>query len=219
VLQKEDERYRERFAASRTFLRDFERRQSLFLRTPHHEQRSALDERDVDYFLMRLNSLSNDVLPELIFNVDETGWRLCEVPRKVLAKKGSDTVKLEWTTGEKTPCTALGARSCASHKLPLWVLAKEWTVQCERKFGHHPMVILRHLESEWATKNVIAEFIESLHREIADYMPCILIMEFAPVTGLNVFWTQQRQRTSTSVFCRSVELVRSSRWTAESSAS
>jgi hypothetical protein len=74
VLQKEDEQHRDRSAASSTFLSAFERGQGLSLRTPHHERRSIFDENYVDYFLKRLNSLSKDYPPEVIFNVDETCW-------------------------------------------------------------------------------------------------------------------------------------------------
>jgi hypothetical protein len=42
------------------------------------------------------------------------------------------------------------------------------------------MVILRHSDSRWATENVIVEFIEWLNREIADFMPCVLIIDVYP---------------------------------------
>jgi hypothetical protein len=74
--------------------------------------------------------------------MDETRWWLFEAPRKLLAEKRCDTVKLESTNGEKTSFTELAAISCASEKLPLWVLAKGRTVHCERIFGPHPRVIL-----------------------------------------------------------------------------
>jgi hypothetical protein len=102
MLYEEDERHRERFAASNTFLRGFERRQGLSLRTRDHERRSKLGETYVDHFLGRLNSLSNDYPLELIFDMDETCWRLFQTARKVLAEKGSDTVKLESTPGQQT---------------------------------------------------------------------------------------------------------------------
>jgi hypothetical protein len=94
-----------------------------------------------------------------------------------LAEKELDTIKLEPITGEKTSLTALSVISCAGQKLPLWMLAKGRTVQCERKFRHHPMAILRRSESGWATENAIVQFIEWLHREVADYMLCVFIMD------------------------------------------
>jgi hypothetical protein len=180
VQDNDHERHRERFGASTTFLPGLENRHGLSVRTPHHERRSTLDKTYVDYFLRRLHSLSHDCPPEFVFNMGETCWRLFEAPRKVLAEKGCDTVKLESTTGEKTSFTALGAVSCAGEKLPLWVLTKGRTVHCEPKFGSHPKVILRHSESGWATENVIIEFIKWLHQEVADYKPCALVLDVYP---------------------------------------
>jgi hypothetical protein len=130
------------FAASTTFLCDFEHGQGFALRTPHHERRTSIDESYVEYFLGRLNSLSNDYPPERVFNMDEICWRLFEAPRKVLAGKASETVKLQSRIGGEASFTALGAISCAGQKLPLWVFAKGWTAQSERKFGTHPDAIM-----------------------------------------------------------------------------
>jgi hypothetical protein len=37
---------------------------------------------------------SQMITPDLVFNMDETCWRLSETPKKVLAEKGAETVKL-----------------------------------------------------------------------------------------------------------------------------
>jgi hypothetical protein len=120
----DDERHLERFSASTTFLRDMQTRQGLSLRTSHQERRTALDESYATYFPNRLNDLANDYPLGLIFNMDETCWRIFEAPRKVLTEKGAETVKLLTPTNEKTSFTAIGAISAAGEKLALWVLAK-----------------------------------------------------------------------------------------------
>jgi hypothetical protein len=125
-----------------------------------------IDESYVEYFLGRLNSLSNYYPPERVFNVDETCWRLFEAPRKVLAEKRSDTVQLQSRTGEKALFTAVGAISCAGQRLRLRVLEKGRTAQFERKFGNHPDVIMRHSETGWVTENVIIES-----------SPCALVLD------------------------------------------
>jgi hypothetical protein len=180
ALQTDDERHLERFCASTTFLHDLEKRQSLSLRTPHQERRTVLDEDYATYFLGRLDSLSNDYPPDLVFNMDETCWRLFEGPQKVLAEKGSETVKLASRTGEKTSFTALGAISAAGQKLHLWVLAKGTTRRCERKFGTHPDIIVRHTDSGWSTETIIVSYLEWLSREIASGCPCALILDVYP---------------------------------------
>jgi hypothetical protein len=82
----------------------------------------------------------------LVFNIDETCWRLLEEPRKVLAEQGSETVKLASRTSEKTFLTGLGAISAAGQKLRLWALAKAKTRRCEPKFGPHPDILVRHTD-------------------------------------------------------------------------
>jgi hypothetical protein len=140
VQQGDNERHLERSAASATFLRNFENCNGLPTRTFHRERCSALDKEYVDYYLGRLNPFSNDYQPELAFSMDGTYWRFFEAPRKVVAEKGSDPVKLQSKNGEKTSFTALRAMSCAGEKLPLWVLAKCWTVRGAQKYGSHPTV-------------------------------------------------------------------------------
>jgi hypothetical protein len=172
--------HRERFCASTTFLRDMEHRQGLSLRTPHHERRTTLDEDYTTYFLERLGTLPDTYPPECVFNLDETSWRLFEGPRKVLAEKGSETVKLRSKTSEKTSFTAIGAISAAGEKLPLWVLAKGKSPRCEHKFGTHPDIVVQHTPSGWATDTIIARYIEWLSREITRGLPSILVLDVYP---------------------------------------
>jgi hypothetical protein len=170
----------ERFCASTTFLRDLEARQGLSLRAPHQEGRTTLDELVVASFLGRLNSLSNYYPPDLVFNMDDTCWRLFETPKKVLAEKGTETVTLRSSTSDKTSFTALGTISAAGRKLPLCVLSKGKTPRCERKFGEHPDVCIHHTDSGWATEGLIVAYIEWLDREVADGHPCVLIVDVYP---------------------------------------
>jgi hypothetical protein len=72
----------------------------------HRGRHTALDESYTTYFLNQLN----DYPPDLVFSIDETCWRLFEAPRKVLAEKGAEVVKLLTPTDEKTSFTAIGRR-------------------------------------------------------------------------------------------------------------
>jgi hypothetical protein len=112
------------------------------------------------YFLERLNRLSNDYPPDKVFIMDESCWRIFEAPQKVPAEKGAETVKLRAPTSEKTFFTVLGATSACGKKLPIWALVKGKTHRSERKFGAHPGVILQHMDSGWATENLISNYIK-----------------------------------------------------------
>jgi hypothetical protein len=76
AAQNDDERHLGRFCEWPTFLHDLERRQGLCLRMPHKERRAPLDEEYAAYLLNPLNNFSNDYPPDLVFNLDETCWRL-----------------------------------------------------------------------------------------------------------------------------------------------
>jgi hypothetical protein len=177
AAQADDERHRDRFSASTTFLRDFQKRQRLSLRTPHRERRTTVDPRYSSYYQQRLKYLSSLYPPNMIFNMDETCWRLFETPRKVVAQTGTESVKVSAPAGEKTCFTALATISAAGDKLPLWVLAKGKTAQCEVKFGTHPNILVRHTESGWATEDIILSYIEWLSREVAQGCPCVLVLD------------------------------------------
>jgi hypothetical protein len=43
---------------------------------PHAEKGTAIDVEYATYFRERMNALRDDYRPELIFNMDETRWRL-----------------------------------------------------------------------------------------------------------------------------------------------
>jgi hypothetical protein len=60
-------------------------------------------------------------------------------------------------------------------------------------------VILRHSESGSATENVIVEFIEWLHREVAQCSPCSLIFD--------VYATHRTERVLAAAEANDVELL------------
>jgi hypothetical protein len=78
------------------------------VRKPHAEKRTTIG---TDY--ARMNALSEDYPPELVFNIDETCWHLYEAPRRVLEENGKETVKLRSHKSEKTIFTVFGAIICS----------------------------------------------------------------------------------------------------------
>jgi hypothetical protein len=180
IAPPDDEHHLACFCASSTFMRDMETRQGLSLRTPHQERRTCLNQDYAASFLDRLNNIHSDYPPELVFNMDETCWRLFETPRKVLAEKGAETVKLQSKTSKKISFTALGAIPAIGEKLPLWVVAKGKTQRSEQKFGTHPDVFFQHTDSGWATENLIVAFVEWLHKDVAKGCACVLILDVYP---------------------------------------
>jgi hypothetical protein len=62
----------------------------------------------------------------------------------------------------------------------LWVIAKGKTKRSEAKFGSHAGIIIKQAESGWATEKLIVEYLQWLHAEIADGLPCALILDVYP---------------------------------------
>jgi hypothetical protein len=71
------------------------------------------------YFREKMNTLPEDYLPELVFNMGEACWRLYEALRRVLEEKKKERVKLRSYRNGKTSFTAFGGIVCSGNKLPL----------------------------------------------------------------------------------------------------
>jgi hypothetical protein len=58
--------------------------------------------------------------------------------------------------------------------------------QSAAKFGPHPGVITKHAEGGWAIENVIVEYLQWFHTEIAGGQPCALILDVYPTHRTDV---------------------------------
>jgi hypothetical protein len=179
--QEPEDMHTDRFAASGSFLTRFQERWQLSLRTPHRERRTATDADSTDYFLRRLNALYDEYAHNRILNMDETSWKLYAAPRKVLAEKGSNTLKLKSSRSEKESFTALGAIKADGTKLPLWVIAKGRTEKCEQKYGEHEGTIVNHSPNGWATEPLIIEYLNWIDLDAVDGEPCVLVLDIDPM--------------------------------------
>jgi hypothetical protein len=169
----------ERFCASDGFVTNFMNRWNLGMRTPHAERRTDIDPDIADVFSNRLNDCKKDYPNERIYNFDETCWHIYMGPQKVIAEKGTETVKLRCRTGEKLSVTAFGTISASGDKLPLWVVTKGRTSRSLSKFGDHEGAVFKFSESGWATENLILEYLGWLSEQSSGE-PCILIMDVYP---------------------------------------
>lgn len=171
-----DEMRLERFAASSRFVDGFMKRQYITLRMPHAERRTHINPDRVADFLRTLENAKAIYRPDRIFNFDETCWKCCLTPAKVLAEKGTDTVKLLKCRNEKESYTAYGCISAAGDKLPCWIIAKGKTDRSHRKFGDHPQVEVRHTPSGWTTEDMMCEYVRWLSQCCAGE-PLFLVMD------------------------------------------
>jgi hypothetical protein len=177
--QNIDEFRVDRFAASSPYIDGFLERHNFSLRAPHLERRCLINESFVTSFIARLNECPQDYPPDRVFNFDETSWKIFNAPHRVLAEKGTKTVKMKSFTGEKQSVTAFGTISAAGDKLPLWVVTKGRTERVFTKFGDHPGVVFKFSDSGWTTEKLIIEYLDWLSDRIG-HDPCLLVMDVYP---------------------------------------
>jgi hypothetical protein len=174
------EMHAERFCSSYRWSSGFQKRWQLSLRSPHHERRTKVSDAAVDAFLQRLSTIPDDYPPELVFNMDETAWRLYIPPMKVLAEKGTESVKLRTAKGEKESFTAFGAISADGQKLPLWVVTKGKTDRSHLKFGEHAEVRITHSVNGWSTEDLMISYLLWIHEQVAQRRRCVLVLDIYP---------------------------------------
>ena len=169
------ERTGEDFTAGRTYLKKFLKRHGLSLRVPHVRRRTAPDDEKVAEFLLDVDAVRDQFPENLIYNVDETCWRLLNGPVKTLAATGQEEVAVDAACNPKTDITVIAAVTKAGDRLPLYLLAKGKTPRCMDKYRNSP-VLRRHFASGsltidysrtgWSDRGVMTRYLAWL-RELA----------------------------------------------------
>ena len=134
----------------RDYIDGFLRRQNLSLRRAHLKRRSTPDDNAVANFTARLDLVIDQFPACLVFNVDETCWRLVNGELRTLAKTGSTEVTIPVAACPKTDITVIAACSLAGKKLPLRILAKGKTPRCTERYLASPK-LRRHFASHALT--------------------------------------------------------------------
>jgi hypothetical protein len=166
----------DRFCASGSWVDDFLDRCNLCLRIPHPERRTVIDESVVDYFRQKLHEARDRYPPNRILNFDETSWKCYLGPHKVIAERGTKTVKLHTPRGEKECYTGYGCISAAGDKLPFWIVCKGKTDRCHAKFGEHPGVTIHHSPNGWTNEMMMIQYIQFL-AELCKFEPFMLVLD------------------------------------------
>ena len=139
--------------AGRTFVKNFLQRQGLSMRSPHVQRRTKPDDEKVAQFLTEIYMASAELPAGLIFNVDETCWRVVNGRLKTLATRGQDEVLVKSEGNPKTDVTVICACSRAGDRLPLYMLAKGKTPKCTERYKESP-----HLRRYFASHDLVIDF-------------------------------------------------------------
>ena len=161
----------EDFTAGRTYVKKFMHRHRLSLRVPHVRRRTAPNDEKVAEFLLDMDVAFLQLPDNLIFNVDETCWRLINGPVKTLAVVGQEEVVVETACDPKSDITVIAAVSKAGDRLPLYILGKGTTKRCLEKYYRSPVlrkhfashsIIFDYSPSGWSDREVMIRYLSWL---------------------------------------------------------
>ena len=165
----------ENFKASRSWCNHFLKANNLSVRKPHVQRRTKPNDAIISSFLSDFEVACMQYQPRLIFNADETCWRVCNGIIKTISYRGADSVAINSMHDTKEGITVLATVNKAGEKLPLWVLATGSTVRSENKFRQDKRIRhiisskkieITHSASGWFTEQIAIKYVKWLSEKI-----------------------------------------------------
>lgn len=157
------------FLASSHWRQGFLKRQGLSMRLPHFKRRRISDDGAVARFLNRMEMVQTQYTLDRLLNMDETSWIYNQHGRWTIAERGADEVQIETRFDDKARITAIATISADGDKLPLWVIAKGTTTECERRFEEafsdeiqRGDLVITHAKAGWTTASVAIQYLAGL---------------------------------------------------------
>ena len=123
----------------------------------------------VTHFATDLTVAKEQFSPGCILNADETCCRVFNGRLKTLSHRGADHVEVLSAVDEKESITAIACVTMDGRRLPLIILAKGTTSECEERYRTHPRLkhLIRrkqlyvfHTESGWSTEEFAVQFLD-----------------------------------------------------------
>ena len=169
------------FGATNEYLRKYRERQNISIRQGHDKKRPNATQSDIDDFREKMDTILSDdhVNPTNVLNSDETFWHRSEHCNLTWARTGEDNVHIYIDANTKAGTTVLATIDSTGKKLPLLLIGKGKTTQCENtQFGfsnpigqtgknpysdtHH---FTTHNESGWMNQEIWYKHLENLRQQ------------------------------------------------------
>ena len=191
------------FRATRSWVHRFMKKNNFVIRKAHYMRRGTIDERDIDNYLAHLQSAIERYSPDRILNMDETAVQLFNVPDRVVAKKGQETVKVSYPFyTDKTKTTYIGTISMDPNlKIPLYCIAMGKTQGCEEKYQNEncaEFCKMDHSENGWSTIEVMQRYFQWIS-DFCNNEPIALV--------LDAYSTHTDQQTQAFAQQHNIELI------------
>ena len=182
----DEEEELKQFNASNGFIYDFKRRNRFSSRRAHFKRRCQSSEERIEPWIERVRHLLETVPREMIYNCDETAWKM--FPNGILtwAIKGAEGVPIPITRDEKECLTALATIRADGTKLPLMILARGKTQAVEEtQLGDVGFHLTGHSESGWMTQENFEKYLKWIRQESGHDDKIYLILDLYPVHWTN----------------------------------
>ena len=172
-----------KFRASASWRKKLLKEAGLSIRKPHTKRRTEPNDNMVAKFLADVEAAKAEVGQEYMFNADETCWRVFNGTLKTITRKGADEVIVNSVADAKTGITVLAPINMAGDKLPLWMLAKGLTVDCEAKFRNDPRLrheiasgklVIAHTKNGWSDAPLAIQYMQWLHDQAQGHRCCLI---------------------------------------------
>lgn len=163
------------FKANRTWAQYFMKRWGLSLRTPHVKRRTSPNDEIIAKFISDFEVALMQFPKNLIFNMDESSWRLVNGKLRTVSRRGSDEVVILSNSDLKETLTVIATINAIGEKLPIIIIAKGKTKKSEekyrtdirlRKYISNGELFIMHSPSGWATADLMREYLKFISRKI-----------------------------------------------------
>lgn len=163
------------FRASNTWVARTLSQNGLSVRKPHVQRRTKPDDGWIASFTTHVDAAVMQYPKSLIFNGDETFWRVCNGVLRTIARTGADNVTIETSYDTKQGLSVLVTVSMDGDILPPWVLAKGETEKCEERFRKDPRLrhfvttkrlVIKHSSTGWMNEELALSYLDFISETV-----------------------------------------------------
>jgi hypothetical protein len=154
------------FRATNCWRKGFLKRNGLAIRKPHLKRRPIVTEDTISEFTTRMQTILEQVHPELVYNCDETSWVTLPNGIRTIANRGQEGVSANCSTDPKQSTTAIMTINAAGEKLAIWLICKGKTTKCEKKtretlarYVNSNQLQVTHQQSGWCDKEIAKAYL------------------------------------------------------------
>jgi hypothetical protein len=153
---------------SRKFLFAFMKRNHLSFRRLRSLRRPKIDNTEVVTFQQAIQFVRGLSVLHILVNADESNWLVVQAPKKIVAIKGSDSVRCLILGDPKAGFTFVGTICQTGLKLPIYAIARGKTDVCHKQFGmkHRDNCEIDHSLSGWMTNEIYQRYLIWIRKQL-----------------------------------------------------